>query len=71
MDGRFFSGKKIKSYFWDGSTDYSIVNNSSNNSNIVSYGDSDKEDENRLEEFGDWLDNDQEELPEEFRLRAE
>ena len=30
-----------------------------------------KEETSRLDEFGDWLDKDQEELPEEFRLNVE
>jgi hypothetical protein len=30
-----------------------------------------EEEEKRLDEFGDWLDNDQDDLPEEFRLNVE
>ena len=30
-----------------------------------------KQETSRLDEFGDWLDQDQEELPEEFRLNVE
>ena len=30
-----------------------------------------KEETSRLDQFGDWLDKDQEELPEEFRLNVE
>jgi hypothetical protein len=30
-----------------------------------------KQEPSRLDEFGDWLDQDQEELPEEFRLNVE
>jgi hypothetical protein len=34
-------------------------------------GDGEKEEEARLEEFGSWLEQEQAELPEEFRLRTE
>jgi hypothetical protein len=30
-----------------------------------------KEEDARLDEFGDWLDKDQEDLPEEFQLKTE
>ena len=33
--------------------------------------DEDRVESNRLDEFGDWLEHEQEDLPEEFRLRTE
>jgi hypothetical protein len=43
MNGRFFDGRALKCYYWDGKTDYKIVKES-------------REDlEKRVEEFGDWL----------------
>lgn len=64
MNGRYFGGKKIKSYYWDGVSNYSLQS-------IVSEKEEEKEEEHRLEEFGDWLDQDQDDLPEEFKLRVE
>lgn len=64
MDGRYFGGRKLRSMFWDGVTNYGEV----------SLGDSmqtNAEDDQRLEEFGDWLEQEQENLPEEFRLKTE
>ena len=63
MNGRFFSGKKIKAYYWDGKTDYTVSSKSEEQN--------DEEEDQRLNEFGDWLDKDQEDLPEEFQLRTE
>ena len=63
MNGRFFSGKKIKAYYWDGKTDYTVSSSSSEQN--------EEEEDQRLNEFGDWLDKDQEDLPEEFQLRTE
>ena len=34
-------------------------------------GDGEESEGKRLDEFGDWLDHEQEQLPEEFRLRSE
>ena len=73
MNGRYFNQKKIKSYYWDGSTNYTINSNSSGSGS----GSNNHEDEEekkeleRLNEFGDWLEKDQENLPEEFQLRTE
>jgi len=64
MNGRFFSGKKIKAYYWDGKTDYTVSSSSSEQHE-------EEEEDQRLNEFGDWLDKDQEDLPEEFQLRTE
>ena len=63
MNGRFFGGKKIKAYFWDGKTDYTVSSTSAEQD--------EEEEDKRLNEFGDWLEKEQEDLPEEFRLRTE
>jgi HIV Tat-specific factor 1 len=64
MDGRYFGGRKLRSMFWDGVTNYS--------SGPVAVSEQQSEaDEQRLEEFGNWLEQEQEDLPEEFRLRTE
>lgn len=65
LDGRFFGGRKIKAYFWDGCTDYSVPLTEAQASAAQA------EEERRLQEFGDWLDKEQEDLPEELRLRVE
>jgi HIV Tat-specific factor 1 len=70
MNGRFFGGKKIKSYFWDGVTNYSMVS-AADGGGLEKLDQEEKEEESRLDEFGDWLEKDQEELPEEFQLRTE
>jgi HIV Tat-specific factor 1 len=66
MNGRFFAGRKIKCFFWDGVTNYSIVPQ-----NIDEEDEEEKIEKARLDEFGDWLDDEQDELPEEFQLRTE
>lgn len=66
MNGRFFDKKKIKSYFWDGVVNYSIVPTSMDQEE-----EEEKEEKARLEEFGDWLEQEQDELPDEFQLRTE
>lgn len=61
MDGRFFGGRKIRCYYWDQTTDFTVK-------------DLDKEErreEERIEEFGDWLEQQDDELPPELRLRVE
>lgn len=63
MDGRYFAGRRIKSYFWDGSTNYSITSHSNK---IL-----EDEEKQRLDEFGSWLESQQDDLPEEFQLRVE
>lgn len=62
MDGRFFGGQKLRCFYWDGSTNYTVT---------ASEETVEKEEEARLDEFGDWLDKDQEDLPEEFQLNTE
>lgn len=64
MDGRYFGGRKLRSTFWDGVTNYSVDPQSSGQQ-------AEDVDAQRLEEFGDWLEQEQEVLPEEFRLRTE
>ncbi len=66
MNGRFFGAVKIKSYFWDGVTNYSIVPIRKDQEEKE-----EKEEEARLEGFGQWLDDQQDDLPDEFRLQTE
>lgn len=121
MEGRFFAKRRLRSYYWDGVTNYSLFTevtsssstsassasglighissnmsggssrdssgnssaikaNSKSKSNDEDNGDSNSDDEDldddereekqRLEEFGSMLDN-QDDLPAEFRLRTE
>ena len=79
MDGRYFGGRRLRSMFWDGVTNYSDSSYyGSINSNTEGEGTNKVEsnigvidEDKRLEAFGDWLENEQEDLPEEFRLRVE
>lgn len=43
MNGRFFDGRQIKCYFWDGKTDFRVVRESAEELN------------QRIDEFGQWL----------------
>ena len=52
-------GLTLKVHFWDGVTDYTNVTEE----------DKKKDEDERLEEFGSWIEN--QELPEEFRQREE
>jgi HIV Tat-specific factor 1 len=61
MDGRFFGGRKIRCFFWDQVTNYTVVDEAKE----------DQLEKKRIEEFGDWLENAQEDLPEEFKLQVE
>ncbi|KAG5191670.1 hypothetical protein JKP88DRAFT_271269 [Tribonema minus] len=56
MDGRWFGKRKLRCHYWDGITNYEVKEDAS------------KEQE-RLDEFGDWLEN--QDLPEEMQLRTE
>ena len=58
--GKMRSGRRIDASFWDGVTDYTVREEEKE----------EKEENKRLDEFGKWLDN-QEELPEEFNLNVE
>lgn len=105
MNGRFFGGNKIRCFFWDGATNYTVTSRSLGmnsaakrakaaaaevgrvGAGLATVGEeddvsesvialADEEDEevierNRLDEFGDWLEKEQDDLPEEFRLRTE
>jgi len=101
MNGRFFGGRKIRCFFWDGATNYTVTSRSlgmhsvtkrstsitemtsktqeDNEEGVVPTVTGEEEDEedeevierNRLDEFGDWLEKEQDDLPEEFRLRTE
>jgi HIV Tat-specific factor 1 len=65
LDGRFFGGRKIKAFFWDGKSNYSVPLSD------AATAAAEAEDEERLKEFGDWLDHEQEDLPEELKPRVE
>ena len=52
-------GRTVEASFWDGVTDYTMRDAEKE----------EKETEQRLDEFGDWLEN--QELPEEFKLRVD
>lgn len=64
----------LRVYYWDGSTNFDLVP-SAGGKRGRDAGDSEeereREEKRRLEEFGAWLDQEQEELPEEFQLRHE
>lgn len=55
FNGRFFAGRKLRCHYWDGVTDYTVKDH--------------HEEEARLEELGDWLE--QQDLPDEFKIRVE
>jgi HIV Tat-specific factor 1 len=71
MDGRFFGGKRLRCTFWDGVTNYSVGDLPSQGGIGGAGGQQEAAEEARLDAFGDWLDKEQEDLPEEFRLRVE
>lgn len=58
--GKMINGRRIDASFWDGVTDYTVREEEKE----------EKEENKRLDEFGKWLDN-QEELPDEFNLNVE
>jgi HIV Tat-specific factor 1 len=66
MNGRYFGGRKIRAYFWDGVANFSVTSQSA-----MMEEKEEAMEAARLDDFGDWLDRDQEELPEEFRLQVE
>ena len=53
MSGRFFDGRPIKAEFWDGKTDYRVVRESAEELN------------QRIDEFGRWLEGEQQDDNEE------
>ena len=59
FNGKIIRGKKIEASYWDGVTDFTVRNEEQETKNA----------EKRLDEFGNWLDN--QELPEEFQLQVE
>jgi HIV Tat-specific factor 1 len=61
MDGRYFGGRKIRCYYWDQVTDYTVRD----------FAKEEKKEAERIEEFGAWLEGQTEELPEELQLRVE
>jgi hypothetical protein len=67
LDGRAWCGgaRRPRCYFWDGLTDYSAGNDPR------AADDAEELEKARLDEFGDYLEQEQEELPEEFRLQVE
>ena len=56
MDGRYFAERKLSSYYWDGTTDFT-------------FKEEEKEEQKRLDTFGDWIED--QELPEELEMRVE
>ena len=47
MSGRFFDGRQLHAFFWDGKTDYRIVRESNDELN------------RRIDDFGKWLEEEQ------------
>ena len=45
MNNRFFDGRELKCFFWDGKTDYRKARETK------------EDEERRIEEFGEWLEN--------------
>lgn len=65
FDGRFYAGRKLRCFFWDGKTNYDVSSEGGDGANTTAVEDK------RLDEFGDWLENEQQVLPDEFKLRVE
>ena len=65
MDGRIFHARKLRCYFWDGATDFSA------GTQAHERDEAEQLEVARLDEFGDWLENAQEDLPDEFKLHVE
>ena len=61
MGGGDLLGRKTRSIYWDGVTDYT--------NKVANEQQKAKEEEKRLEDFGAWIDG-QDELPEELRLQT-
>lgn len=60
MNGRFFGGQRIRCFFWDGVTDYTVAKSEA----VL-----DTEEKKRLAEYGDWLDS--QDVSAEFRLQRD
>jgi RNA recognition motif-containing protein len=58
-DGKLWKGRRVQAMYWDGVTDYTVRDDEKEQ----------VETEQRLEEFGNWLD--EQELPEELKLQKE
>ena len=63
-NGRYFAGRHLKSFFWDGVTNYA-------ESTPMQQEAEEQEEMRALDEFGDWLDNEEEDIPDELKLRVE
>ena len=60
MNGRYFGGQRIRSFFWDGVTNYTTAKSEE----MI-----EKEEKSRLDQFGDFLEN--QEVDQEFHLKTE
>lgn len=63
-NGRYFGGNNLKAFIWDGVTNYG-------EKTVDQLDKEERAEDKALDEFGDWLDQDQEELPEELRPQVE
>lgn len=54
MNGRFFDGREINCHYWDGKTDYRVIRENR------------EQEQKRIDEFGNWL---EEEIPEELETQ--
>lgn len=45
MNGRFFNGRQLESFYWDGKTNYRVTRESQ------------KQQQKRIDEFGEWLES--------------
>lgn len=61
FDGRPHKGRRMECIFWDGVTDYTVRDEEKEA----------RDAKKRQEEFGEWLETQQEDLPEELRLQTE
>ena len=57
MHDRFFDGRQLKCYYWDGKIDFKVIKESAE---VV---------KERVDKFGDWLEG--QDLPEEFQPKQE
>ena len=56
MNDRWFDSRQLKCFYWDGKTDYKVVKESDEALN------------QRINEFGDWLEG--QELPDDLKVRT-
>lgn len=78
LNGRNYNGTKIKSYYWDGVTNYSVVDtrraagaDNGASSGISEVDKEDDDEEKRIDKFGQWLESTQDDLPDELKLQCE